>query len=136
MTYKEYVQRNFKKDIEKDTLTDKQKRFFHSSYEHYSLIAESFAVKSIKKCTSKKGNSMYVLDLFESESNIEVCYYLLESRVKDFFQCNHLKLANWTDEEILKCLKNAVYRICGYTRWRNQWIADGLSVWARDLWSL
>lgn len=137
MTYKEYVQRNFKKDIDKDVLTDKQKRFFRSSYEQHSLIAGSFVVNSIEKCTSQRGNSMYVLDLFEPESNIEIRYYLLEHRVKDFFRCNHFELANWTDEEILKSLKNATYRICGYTRWHNQWIANGLSVhYWKDLWSL
>lgn len=135
MTYKEYVQRNFKKDIDKDTLTDKQKRFFRIAYEEDLLLASEFTVKSIKKRISQRGNSMYVLDLFEPEGVVEVRYYLLDCRVKDFFQCNHLKSVNWTDEEILKSLKNAIYRIYCYKRWRNRWIANGLS--ARiDIWKL
>ena len=90
MTYKEYVQRNFKKDIDKDTLTDKQKRFFRIAYEEDLLLVSEFTVKSIKKRISQRGNSMYVLDLFEPEGVVEVRYYLLDCRVKDFFQCNHL----------------------------------------------
>lgn len=137
MTYKEYVQRNFERDIDKDVLTDKQKRFFRLAYEEYLLPESEFTVKSIKKCTSQKGNLMYVLDLLGSKSVIEVRYYLLDYRVKDFFRYNHLELVNWTDEEILKSLKNAIYRIYGCKRWHNQWIANGLSVshWI-DIWKL
>lgn len=137
MTYREYVQRNFKKDVDKDALTDKQKRFFRLEYERYLLFTSEFTVKSIKKCISQRGNSMYILDLFEPESVVKVRHYLLDYRVKDFFRCNHLELVNWTDEEVLKSLKNAIYRICGYKRWCNQWIAEGLSarigIWNTDL---
>lgn len=137
-TFKEYVQRNFNKDIDKDTLTDKQKVAFRLDYESYSLHADNFEVKDIKKCISQKGKPMYVLDLFEPKSGTEVRYYLLDYRVRSFFQCNRLELANWAEEEILKKLKNAEYRICSYKRWRNQWIADNIEVscWNKDIWSL
>lgn len=137
MEYKEYVQKNFNKDTDKDTLTDKQRLFFRLDYESHSLFTDDFEVKSIKKCLSQKGKPMYVLDLFEPKSGTEARYYLLEYRAKTFFQCNGLVVSTWTDEGILKALKNAKYRVCGYKRWRNQWIANSLSVscW-KDIWSL
>ena len=137
-TFKEYVQKNFNKDIDKDTLTDKQKVFFRLDYEEYSLVTGKFEAKTVKKCISQKGKPMYVLDLFEPKSGIEVRYYILEYLVKDFFCYNRLDLANWTEEEILKRLKSAEYRICSYKRWHNRWIASNIEVscWIKDIWSL
>lgn len=136
-TFKEYVQKQFRKDIDKDTISEKQKAFFHMAYDDYAISTGTFVCASIKHTISKNGNQMFVLDLVERSSKVKVRYYLLDNNIAYTLRASGINpdLLNRPDLNLLDYLARSSYIINAYNIWLSGYVATNVHI-HKDIWKL